>query len=186
MRCAFLEPTAEPSLRPRRPPRSWCSAPDRVNGRTSWTVRRAGRPRTRNSGRRVTQVSSHATLRILYRSSSRAPSRYASDTKQNTARVASTARFRPPVTGLLSGLSLRDGVPAGQVVGGALLRRARQRMGVWSVRCGPGLPRSRQGRQSGMCGGCGRVGGQIQPRERASWTASWRLAAPSLAAAEER
>jgi hypothetical protein len=27
---------------------------------------------------------------------------------------------------------------------------------------------------------------QIQPRERASWTASWRLAAPSLAAAEER
>jgi hypothetical protein len=47
MRCAFLEPTAEPSLRPRRPPRSWCSGPDRVNGRTSWTVRRAGRPRTR-------------------------------------------------------------------------------------------------------------------------------------------
>jgi hypothetical protein len=34
--------------------------------------------------------------------------------------------------------------------------------------------------------GCGRVGCQIQPRERASWTASWRLAAPSLAAAEER
>ncbi len=29
-------------------------------------------------------------------------------------------------------------------------------------------------------------GCQIQPRERASWTASWRLAAPSLAAAEER
>src|SRR5271165_5319437 len=60
------------------------------------------------------------------------------------------------------------------------------RMGAWSVRSGPGLPRSRQRRQSGMCGGCGRVGGQIQPRERASWTASWRLAAPSLAAAEER
>jgi hypothetical protein len=30
------------------------------------------------------------------------------------------------------------------------------------------------------------LGGQIQPRERAIWTASWRLAAPSLAAAEER
>jgi hypothetical protein len=28
--------------------------------------------------------------------------------------------------------------------------------------------------------------GQIQPRERASWAASWRLAAPSLAAAEDR
>ena len=37
-----------------------------------------------------------------------------------------------------------------------------------------------------MCGGCSRVTCQIQPRERASWTASWRLAAPSLAAAEER
>jgi hypothetical protein len=59
-------------------------------------------------------------------------------------------------------------------------------MGVWSVRCGPGLPRSRQRRQAGMCRGCGRAGCQIQPRERASWTASWRLAAPSLAAAEER
>jgi hypothetical protein len=59
-------------------------------------------------------------------------------------------------------------------------------MGVWSVRCGPGLPRSRQRRQAGMCGGCGRVGCQIQPRVRASWTASWRLAVPSLAAAEER
>ena len=63
---------------------------------------------------------------------------------------------------------------------------SRRRMGAWSVRSGPGLPRSRQGRPTGMCGGCGRVGCQIQPRERASWTASWRLAAPSLAAAEER
>ena len=28
--------------------------------------------------------------------------------------------------------------------------------------------------------------GQIQPRERAIWAASWRLAAPSLEAAEDR
>jgi hypothetical protein len=59
-------------------------------------------------------------------------------------------------------------------------------MGVWSVRSRSGLARSRQRRRTGMCGGCSRVGGQIQPRERASWTASWRLAAPSLAAAEDR
>jgi hypothetical protein len=42
-------------------------------------------------------------------------------------------------------------------------------------------------RRAGACAGDGsRMGCQIQPRERASWTASWRLAAPSLAAAEER
>ncbi len=50
----------------------------------------------------------------------------------------------------------------------------------------PLTARIRENGRPGMCRGCSRVGCQIQPRERASWTASWRLAAPSLAAAEER
>jgi hypothetical protein len=52
---------------------------------------------------------------------------------------------------------------------------------------GPGRPQltGTQVRQPGVQASR-RPGGQIQPRERASWTASCRLAAPSLAAAEER
>jgi hypothetical protein len=92
------------------------------------------------------------------------------------------------------------------VLGPQLKRRAPDRrgdQGAAAERLGHGIGSNVSG--CVLCGGSGlrdltagpqawrpsaqagrRPGGQIQPRARARWAASWRLAAPSLAAAEER
>jgi hypothetical protein len=104
-------------------------------------------------------------------------------TERSSEACAGAARFgHPPYRSLHDSHAAREAPPTG----GRWSRRSLRRVAGGSDGNACSLPHSQQRRQTGMCGGCSRVGGQIQPRERASWTASCRLAAPSLAAAEER